>query len=834
MTAGCLFDSGGRPGSCSATPGVLINSEIDRFLARSSGRTTLDRQAAVKIHTSGDQWITYDDEQTFQMKVDFARGQCMGGVMVWALSQDNPDGRYSRALQKATQYHSPGTRLWESNLGEMAGPGTTIPRDQCRWTNCGQGCPRGWQPVPRRDVNARPHEVMRDDTACEGHGSRTFCCPSGIMPVCQWLHFNGGNCNSECTSGFEVGSYGGACNNGKSQLACCTTRGHSYFPGEGQRVEAMNIWDKCRWIGNEFGCGAAEGYDCGDVSGGRRNLLTKTYRGSGSIHCKGGGSSTRGKLPQAYCCQAESQSSRWEDCIWYGDRDSLAKGGDGHCQARCPEGYSKIGLDDDKDHCKTGSRARCCRAFVRTAARSPAESLEHLEAVMRQWTANPVCPLEQPFGNLLSATASGSENATRVLDARQADRSAPAVMENALVYMLSNDPETDAAKPTFNLWNRIVASEWSSLTSDTVLDIFAGSPAIRSVVKMDKAGYANSLLCRMGEWDDFVRGGGLDRARIQCDLSILLSKDPDLFEDPDDGGVGGSRLGDTIRDNPWLIGNDRVGVLGPRAGKASQYPVDINGVGRVHLTSQPYINGANGQNLASANGDSSRIYLTGSGSNCDMGIVEEDGDENIVVHCKSNQNPASVSFPDDTTLTPEAAEHIIEQQTVGRFLEFAFNGQLPPLPPLNDPHASHRPNLDTPMMNPTRAVPTYLWSYMDRSFRGFAAAFEPGSTPVSEMYEVIGSVRNSHLMVNTHDVLNGMKARVWGLRNPVAPTRWLREFGEADELHIMGASTQIRVVRFQLPIQGPGSAVLTQTYLTDPWHVQLPEPSTHSRQHGRY
>lgn len=75
MVAGCLFDSGGRPGPCSDTAGVLSNSEIDNLIARTSGSTTLDEDSAVKIYTSGDQWITYDDEDTFKLNVDFARSQ---------------------------------------------------------------------------------------------------------------------------------------------------------------------------------------------------------------------------------------------------------------------------------------------------------------------------------------------------------------------------------------------------------------------------------------------------------------------------------------------------------------------------------------------------------------------------------------------------------------------------------------------------------------------------------------------------------------------------------------------------------------------------------------
>ncbi|KAF7115479.1 hypothetical protein CNMCM5793_002437 [Aspergillus hiratsukae] len=62
-------------------------------------KPTFDKDAAVKIlKFDNNQWLTYDDAETFKLKADFARGQCLGGVMVWAVSHDLPYGNYSRAL----------------------------------------------------------------------------------------------------------------------------------------------------------------------------------------------------------------------------------------------------------------------------------------------------------------------------------------------------------------------------------------------------------------------------------------------------------------------------------------------------------------------------------------------------------------------------------------------------------------------------------------------------------------------------------------------------------------------------------------------------------------
>jgi hypothetical protein len=73
------------------------------------------------------------------MKVDFAKKQCLSGVMVWAVSQDDEDGTFSKAIGKAA-----GRKFSESGIGGPQ-PVTDDGLDeketkhaQCKWTNCGQ------------------------------------------------------------------------------------------------------------------------------------------------------------------------------------------------------------------------------------------------------------------------------------------------------------------------------------------------------------------------------------------------------------------------------------------------------------------------------------------------------------------------------------------------------------------------------------------------------------------------------------------------------------------------------------------------------------------------
>lgn len=56
--AGCPFSGGGKPGPCTATSGILSDTEIGNIIGNGGATVTLDKAAAVKIVTWGeDQWV---------------------------------------------------------------------------------------------------------------------------------------------------------------------------------------------------------------------------------------------------------------------------------------------------------------------------------------------------------------------------------------------------------------------------------------------------------------------------------------------------------------------------------------------------------------------------------------------------------------------------------------------------------------------------------------------------------------------------------------------------------------------------------------------------------
>lgn len=144
-----------------------MNSEIDKLIKEKNLKPTLDKDAAVKIFTLGPSWVTYDDADTLKLKADFARKLCLGGVMVWAISHDTKDAKYSKALAEVAQR----ARFpYVTMVKEKKDDGWTYDEkytQQCRWTNCDENCPGGWVRMMRTDKSARKNEFMVDGSGCD-------------------------------------------------------------------------------------------------------------------------------------------------------------------------------------------------------------------------------------------------------------------------------------------------------------------------------------------------------------------------------------------------------------------------------------------------------------------------------------------------------------------------------------------------------------------------------------------------------------------------------------------------------------------------------------------
>lgn len=102
LTAGCPFSSGANPGPCTETSGILSAAEIRDIVATGKANVVTDSVAGVKIITwDGNQWVSYDDEATLKMKVDFGNKFCLGGLVFPLLA---PNLRIEERILTAASY----------------------------------------------------------------------------------------------------------------------------------------------------------------------------------------------------------------------------------------------------------------------------------------------------------------------------------------------------------------------------------------------------------------------------------------------------------------------------------------------------------------------------------------------------------------------------------------------------------------------------------------------------------------------------------------------------------------------------------------------------------
>ena len=107
--------------------GTLSFAEIEQIVA-GGAKVTLDQAAAVKeVVWNNDQWVSYDDADTFKLKIDYANKACLGGTMVWASSLDNAKGTAANALFGVT-----GRKAF--SMFEMI---AFDPISSCQWGDCG-------------------------------------------------------------------------------------------------------------------------------------------------------------------------------------------------------------------------------------------------------------------------------------------------------------------------------------------------------------------------------------------------------------------------------------------------------------------------------------------------------------------------------------------------------------------------------------------------------------------------------------------------------------------------------------------------------------------------
>lgn len=77
---GCGISGFGPPGMCDDAYGYLSYDEVQSIVDDDSTTTYFDEDAAVNIATyGGNQWMSYDNKESFAKKVEYASAHCIGG-----------------------------------------------------------------------------------------------------------------------------------------------------------------------------------------------------------------------------------------------------------------------------------------------------------------------------------------------------------------------------------------------------------------------------------------------------------------------------------------------------------------------------------------------------------------------------------------------------------------------------------------------------------------------------------------------------------------------------------------------------------------------------------
>ncbi|KAJ5638235.1 hypothetical protein N7490_008114 [Penicillium lividum] len=392
---GCTYASAGTAGPCSKTDGILMNKEIDDIASDKNLEPTLDKSAAVQILTWDDQWVTYDDEDTFKLKIEFAQSECLGGVMVWALTHDTADGKYSNALASLSGRSSNFVQRGTVINGKTYDTHTEKKQyQQCKWSSCGAPCPSGYAMVIRGDND--DGDLMMDETECD-NSIHTFCCPTATkIPKCGWYTHNNGKCDPQCPSGMiEVGGNSKYCNNDKYQAACCELGSDS--------ISLYNTLEWSDWPSCDKG-------ECPFVDSSKSTVLTQSAEGSGGATCH-----MRHGLPRSSddplmdwqerkLCYGGQDKKSWTSCEWYMGEGWGTPDGQptNHCSGSCPNDKVQLALDTINHSCygNGGAAAFCCASDYYTEKTTQTVHVSDFGKSLNEWIEDPNCPDDDDSSSL--------------------------------------------------------------------------------------------------------------------------------------------------------------------------------------------------------------------------------------------------------------------------------------------------------------------------------------------------------------------------------------------------------------------------------------------------
>ncbi|TFY61110.1 hypothetical protein EVJ58_g4713 [Rhodofomes roseus] len=314
-TPECPFVGPADAGPCTHNAGTLSWAEIQGIISSNDLQPVLDEDAAVKYVVWDDrQWVSYDDDETFRLKLDYLNA-IVGGSFIWSVDQD--DAQYT-AL----------TALYpDININNASSTQT----NQCKYTGCGESCPPDYTPMTT--VTTPPTGLhctkkaraslccptaawlnegpMQPGTTCHGQcnvgeitlaldpaGQQAYCCSSGSSAPLECYASACGETLSECPSGYSGLTFvkqgstdDGYCeeehddSNIRVKHTCPTVCSSNDKP---VCCASESSYNSCHWVGTPPACTDAT-CAVGEVS------VFQDIQGDASSTCKG-------KARRNYCC----------------------------------------------------------------------------------------------------------------------------------------------------------------------------------------------------------------------------------------------------------------------------------------------------------------------------------------------------------------------------------------------------------------------------------------------------------------------------------------------------------------------------------------------------
>ncbi|KAI8631028.1 carbohydrate-binding module family 18 [Xylariaceae sp. FL1651] len=305
---GCQFKGGAAPGPCTANSGTLAYFEIMDIVKSKNLKPYYDKDAQAKyIVWNNDQWVSYDDEDTFQAKIDFANKLGLGGLLIWSIDQDTQNLDALKAVLgdkgiDAFKDEAADASYWQE-----------IGAQDCYVSDCGGSCNTGFISITHQPCgSAKP--VTRHSSKKDSQ----LCCPIAAAPNpddCTWRG-SAPSCNGHCHDGevaVELNRWGSGkyCEDGNKAYCCKSeaVENTCYWSSVGGNC---NKDDQPLTFAGTFLETVADIASLGGLFG---QALSDALNGIDM------------DLRKLYCCPPD-MLKQWQNCGWHGKPGSCF---DNHC-----------------------------------------------------------------------------------------------------------------------------------------------------------------------------------------------------------------------------------------------------------------------------------------------------------------------------------------------------------------------------------------------------------------------------------------------------------------------------------------------------------------------